>query len=157
MAEADVARAQAREDAAARRNDDAPVVPTTPAREWVRFGAIVMVIVGGFSVLEGVIALAAPDTYVTREGTVLAIDLAGWAWLHIVLGALVLLSGLALLRDALSGRARAAGVTVVGLSAIVQLAWLPAAPIWSIIMIALDVLVLGAIVAVGNEHSAGRR
>ena len=100
MAEADVTRAEAREDAATRGNDDESVVPTNPAREWVRFGAIVMVIVGGFSVLEGVMALAAPDTYVTREGTVLAIDLAGWAWLHIVLGALVLLSGLGLLRDA---------------------------------------------------------
>ena len=47
MAEAEVPRAEAREDTATRGIDDESVVPTNPAREWVRFGAIVMVIVGG--------------------------------------------------------------------------------------------------------------
>jgi hypothetical protein len=123
----------------------------------VRFGAVMMVVVGAFSAFEGVTALATPDTYVTFQGTVLALDLSVWAWVHIVLGTLVFLSGLGLLRDAESGWARIAGVTVVGLSMLMQLAWLSAAPIWSIIMITLDMLVLRALVVIGGEHAVGRR
>ena len=131
--------------------------PVDPAADWVRFGAVIMVVVGAFSAVEGVIALAAPGTYVTVQGSVLAIDLTGWAWLHIVLGAAVFLSGLGLLRDAESEWARIAGVTVVGASMLMQLAWLSAAPIWSIIMIVLDLLVLRALVVIGDEHAEGRR
>jgi hypothetical protein len=131
--------------------------PVDPAADWVRFGAVVMVVVGAFSAIEGVTALAAPDTYVTFQGAVLALDLAVGAWRHIVLGTLVFLSGLGLLRDAESDWARVAGVTVVSLSMLTQLAWLSAAPIWSIIMIVLDLLVLRALIVIGNEHAVGRR
>jgi hypothetical protein len=141
--------------------DDAGITGSTrqedPATGWVRFGAVMMVVIGAFSAIEGVLALAAPATYVTVSGTVLAIDLTGWAWLHIVLGVLVFLTGLGLLRDAASEWARAAGVTVIGLSMLVQLAWLPAAPIWSIIMITLTVLVLRALFVSGRDHAVGRR
>jgi hypothetical protein len=131
--------------------------PVGPAADWVHFGAVIMVVVGAFSAVEGVTALATPDTYVTFQGAVLAIDLAVWAWVHIILGALVFLSGLGLLRDAESEWARVAGVTVVGLSMLMQLAWLSAAPIWSIIMIVLDLLVLRALVVIGDDHAVGRR
>ncbi len=128
-----------------------------PAADWVRFGAVIMVVVGAFSAVEGVTALVTPGTYVTFQGAVLALDLSVWAWVHIILGALVFLGGLGLLRDAESEWARVVGVTVVGLSMLMQLAWLSAAPIWSIIMIALDLLVLRALVVTGNEHTVGRR
>jgi hypothetical protein len=131
--------------------------PVDPAGDWVRFGAVMMVVVGAFSAIEGVFALAAPATYTTVDGTVLAIDLVGWAWLHMVLGVLVFLTGLGLLRDAASEWARVAGVAVIGLSMFVQLAWLPATPIWSIVMIALGLLVLGALLVTGNGQAEGRR
>jgi hypothetical protein len=131
--------------------------PVDPAADWVRFGAVIMVVVGAFSAVEGVIALVTPDTYVTFQGAVLAIDLAVWAWVHIILGMLVFLSGLGLLRNAESEWARVAGVTVVGLSMLMQLGWLSAAPIWSIIMIVLDLLVLRALVVIGGERAVGRR
>jgi hypothetical protein len=131
--------------------------PVDPAANWVHFGAVIMIVVGAFSAVEGVTALTTPDTYVTFQGAVLALDLAVWAWLHIILGALVFLSGLGLLRDPESDGARVAGVTVVGLSMLMQLAWLPAAPIWSIIMIALDLLVLRALIVIGDEHVVSRR
>ena len=128
-----------------------------PEMGWVRFGAVMMVVIGAFSVIEGVIALAAPGTYVTVQGYVLTVDLTSWGWVHIVLGALVFLTGLALLRDEESQWARIAGVMVVGLGMLVQLAWLPAAPIWAIIMIVLDVLVLRALLVTGNKHPHGQR
>ncbi|GAA4881146.1 DUF7144 family membrane protein [Actinomycetospora straminea] len=128
-----------------------------PGREWVRFGAVMMVVLGAFAVVEGVIALAAPATYVTVDGEVLALDLDVWGWTHLVLGALVLATGVSLVRDADAPWARIMGVTVVGLGMLVQLLWLPAAPIWSMIVIALDVLVLAALLGLGDDTAATPR
>jgi hypothetical protein len=113
---------------------------------WVRFGAVMMTIVGAFGVIEGLVALVNPITYVTVDGAVLAVDLTAWGWAHLVLGALLVVTGVSLLRTA-PAWARSLGVVLVVLSILVQLAWLPASPIWSILVIVLDLLVIYALVA----------
>ena len=118
---------------------------------WVRFGGVLMAVVGAFGVVEGLLALFLPATYVQSNGVVLAVTFTGWGLLHIVIGALVLLVGLALLREDVPGWARGTAIVLVALNALVQLAWLPAYPIWSIVMIVLDVLIIGALVATGDR------
>ena len=113
---------------------------------WVHFGAVMMTIVGAFGVIEGLVALFDPTAYVTVDGAVLAVDLTAWGWVHLVLGALLVVTGVSLIRSAPSW-ARGLGVVLVVLSILVQLAWLSASPIWSILMIVLDVLVIHALVA----------
>jgi hypothetical protein len=113
---------------------------------WVHFGAVMMIVVGAFGVIEGLIALFNPTTYVTVDGAVLTVDLTAWGWAHLVLGALLVVTGVSLMRTA-PAWARGLGVVLVVLSILVQLAWLPASPIWSILMIVLDLLVIYALVA----------
>jgi hypothetical protein len=121
----------------------------SPASEgsngWVRFGGVLMVVSGAFAVIEGVLALVAPTTYILTRGTVLSVGLPVWGWLHLVLGVLVLATGAGLLRPAIPVWARGAGTALVAINVVVQLAWLPASPIWSIIVITLDVVVLYAL------------
>jgi hypothetical protein len=114
--------------------------------DWVRFGGVMMAVLGGFGVIEGLVALLSPTYFVTVGGTVLALNLTAWGWLHIIIGALVLATGLALLGNAPSW-ARAVGIGLVAINMIVQLAWLPAFPMWSIILLVIDVLVLYALIA----------
>jgi hypothetical protein len=82
---------------------------------------------------------------VPRTGhVVVALGLGTWAWVHLIVGALVALTGSGLL----SGDqpwARVAGMAIVGVSALVQLVFLPAAPLWSILVIALDIAILMAL------------
>jgi hypothetical protein len=137
-----------------RQADPAATAASESWSGWVRFGGIVMVVTGVFSVLEGFLALAAPTTYVTIDGAVLAIDLVAWGWLHLVLGVLVLATGVALLGRDVPGWARALGIGLVTVNMIVQLAWLPAYPIWSILVLALDVLVLYALMATWDDTRA---
>ncbi len=126
-------------DLADRRRDDALL-------GWVRFGAVMMTVIGVFAIIEGLLALLRPTTYLTVNGTVLALDLGTWGWVHLVLGVLLAVTGTSLLRDA-PAWSRGLGVLLVALSTIVQFAWLPAYPIWSILMIALAVMVIYALVA----------
>ena len=114
--------------------------------QWVRFGAVMMAVIGAFAVIEGLLALLRPTTYVTVNGTVLALDVSAWGWVHLILGALLLITGMSLLRDA-PPWARGLGVLLVALSTVVQFAWLPAYPIWSILMITLAVIVIYALAA----------
>jgi hypothetical protein len=105
----------------------------------VRFGAVVMVVVGVFGVIEGLAAIISPTYFVTSTGTVLVLSWATWGWIHLILGALVAIVGASLLGDAPSW-ARGAAIALVGLSAIVHLIVIPVAPIWSTVVIALDML-----------------
>lgn len=118
--------------------------------EWVRFGGVVMSVIGAFAVVEGLVALLTPTYFVTVGGAVLAVSLTGWGWVHIVLGALVLVTGLSLLSRA-PGWARGVGVGLVAITMVVQLAWLPAYPIWSIVLLVLCALVLYALVATWGD------
>ena len=110
-------------------------------------------LVGAFPVIEGILALFAPTTYVGANGVVVALTFTAWGWLHIIIGALVLLVGLALLRDDVPGWPRGTAIVLIALNALVQLSWLPAYPIWSIIMIVLPTTLL----AVGGGERTTRR
>src|ERR1700712_1017082 len=110
---------------------------------WVGLGGVLMTIIGGFAVIEGLLALLSPTFFLVGGGRVLALNLAGWGWLHLVLGVLVLATGLALLGGV--AWARGVGVALVAINMLVQLVWLPAFPLWSIIIIAFDLMVLYAI------------
>jgi len=123
---------------------------------WVHFGGVLMIVVGAFAVIEGIIALFLPTTYVATNELVLTVTFAGWGWLHIVLGALVLAVGASLVREEVPSWARGTAIVLIALSTVVQLAWLPAYPIWSVVMIVLDVLIIGALAATGDPAARSR-
>jgi hypothetical protein len=128
------------------------VVRSAPWSGWVRFGGVLMTITGAFALVEGLLALFSPTAFLTVDGTVLAVDAHAWGWVHLILGVLVLVTGLGLLRDA-PDWARIAAMALVGLQMGVQFAWLPAAPIWSVLLITIDVLVLYALVTTWHDAS----
>jgi len=135
-----------------RAASQADLDPTSgPWGGWVRFGGVLMAVVGAFGVVEGLAALFAPTTYVQANGVVVALTFNGWGWLHIILGALVLVVGLGLLREEVPGWARGTAIVLVSLNAIVQLTWLPAYPIWSIVMVVLDILIITSLVAIADR------
>jgi hypothetical protein len=126
---------------------------------WVAFGGIVMTVTGAFSVIQGAVVLISPTVVVTADGTVLGIDVVAWGWVHVVFGALVCATGVALLRGAPEW-ARGLGIGVTAFSMLLQMAWLPAHPLWSIFVVVLDVVVLYALVVTWpmaiTERAAGR-
>lgn len=130
------------------------------------FGATVMIVLGCFQLLMGIAALAGDTLFVAGPAYTYNIDTTGWGWIHLVLGALVVLTGICLY-----GRmawARAVGIVLVALSAIGNFLFLPYYPLWSMVVIALDVFVIWALATVrgpsepmdGGRHEAevtGRR
>jgi hypothetical protein len=118
---------------------------------WGVFAAIMLIIAGGFDVLYGFIALAMPDSaYLTTGGGALFLfDVQGWGWWHVISGVLLVLVGAVLFTGATW--ARVVAVILVIVNAIGQLFLLPVQPLWSLIVLTLDFLVIYALTVHGRE------
>ncbi len=121
---------------------------------WTAFAGVLMVMIGTFHVFQGLVALFKDEYFlVGNEGLLVSIDFTGWGWTHIVAGLIVALAGFGVFAGKIW--ARTVGVILAGLSAVVNMAFLSAYPIWSILMIALDVVVIMALTVHGSEIKAG--
>jgi hypothetical protein len=125
---------------------------TTPARGlagMVAFAGVMLALIGFFDILQGLTALFNDEYFVVRKGDLLVFDFTTWGVITLIWGALLVAAGLGLLSG--RGGARVFAIVVVFVNMIVQIAFLAAYPIWSTIIIALDVFVLYALTARWDE------
>jgi hypothetical protein len=122
---------------------------------WIMFGSLMMMMVGGFHVVQGLVALLRDEVFLVRqEGLALELDYSAWGWAHLVFGVVVMVTGFAVLFGPIW--ARVVGVLIAMVSALANLAFLAAYPIWSTIMIAFDVIVIWALAVHGGEMRVTR-
>ena len=117
---------------------------------WIFFGGAILVLAGVFQAIAGLVALFKDDYFLVRDrGLLVHVDYTVWGWVHLVAGVVMVLAGYALF----VGRtwARVVAVVVALLSAVVNVGFLSAYPIWATIVIALDVLVIYAVTVHGAE------
>lgn len=118
------------------------------------FAAIMMMLSGGFEILQGLSAIIKKNLYVVNKDYIYKINVNGWGWIHLILGVIVLLAGIALLGGA--SWARIVGIAMAALIAIANFLWLPYYPVWAIVLIALNVVVIWALAAHGRDIAADR-
>jgi hypothetical protein len=113
------------------------------------FAAILMIMVGVWQALAGLIAIFENEFYVTTRNYLFEFDATTWGWIHLVVGLLVAFAGWGLL----SGQtwARVVGITLAALSATANFLFIPYYPFWSLLIIAVDVLVIWALAAHGRQ------
>ncbi len=71
-----------------------------------------------------------------------------WGWIHLIVGAIVLLAGFYVMRGALW--ARIVGITLASLSALANFFFIPFYPFWALSIITLDIFVIWALAAHGR-------
>jgi hypothetical protein len=137
-----------------------PVTPAGPSQRgagdaptgwvgWVWFAGGLLILVGIFNVIVGLAALFRGQVIVAGESGALLFSVTGWGWVHLIIGILLALVGAGLFTN--NAIARVAGVVLAGLNAVAQVAFLPVYPAWALLIIALDVVVLWAILVHGGE------
>ena len=129
-------------------------VPSGPRpTAWVGmvlFGGIVMLMVGGFQIMQGFVAILRDDYYlVSRNGLLLNIDYTAWGWTHLLIGLVAVCTGIGVMLG--QTWARVVGIVIAVISALANIAFLSAYPVWSTIIIAMDVLVIYALAVHGRE------
>lgn len=116
---------------------------------FIVFAGIAMVVIGAFHAIQGLVALFNDTFYVVGQKWIFEFDLTGWGWIHLLAGIGIAVAGLFLFAGA--AWARYVGIAVAALSAILNFMWLPYYPAWSLLIIALDFVVIWALAAHGRE------
>jgi hypothetical protein len=112
----------------------------------VIFAAVVMFVAGAVDIIQGIAALTKQTVYVLPESNLLVTaDYDTWGWALIIWGIVLMLSAGALFSG--RGWGRWFGIFVVVVNMIIQIAWFPAFPLWSLVVIGLQVAVLWALTA----------
>ena len=122
---------------------------------WILFGALGMIIVGVINIFEGIVTLVYRDRTIVIADRLYVVNVVGWGILVLVSGAILTCAGLGVL--AAWAWARVVAIVCVGLHMIVQIASLAAYPVWSVLMLALDVVVMYALVAAWQNAELIRR
>jgi len=124
---------------------------------WIGFAGILLVIVGSIDFFQGLIALFEDEYFIVTASGFLVVDLTAWGWVLLIWGVLLVLAGLGLASG--QGWARWLAIVVVALNFIVQLGFLGNSqyPLWSLTVMALNVIVLYALTARWSESAEDLR
>jgi hypothetical protein len=128
-----------------------------PATGWVgmaMFGGVMMMVAGTFHAMAGLAGIFKNESFwaVPSSDLVVTVDYTTWGWVHLIIGVLAIAAGAGILAG--QAWARVTGVVLAVISALVNLAFLAAFPLWATLIIAIDVLVIYALVAHGKEITA---
>jgi hypothetical protein len=118
------------------------------------FAAIVMLMVGTFHAIAGFAGILENEFYVATRNYVFEFDATAWGWIHLIAGLVVIFAAAGLFSGAVW--ARTVGVTMAVISAIANFGFIPYYPVWSIVIIALDIAVIWALTAHGRDITVSR-
>ena len=107
---------------------------------WTVFAGAILLIVGSLDALWGLAAILNDEVVVVGGHGVIWLDFTAWGWLHLILGALAAGTGVMLFTG--SPAARGLAVFFVALNCVMMIVWFPLAPLWALLIIALDVVII---------------
>jgi hypothetical protein len=116
----------------------------------VLFAAVLLFVAGCFNMIQGIAAIANSHVFVQHAHYVFG-NLQTWGWFTAILGALQFVAAAGVL--AANQVFRWFAVVVIGLNAIDQMLFIPAYPVWSLTIIALDVVALWGLLAYGSREN----
>jgi hypothetical protein len=120
---------------------------------WVAFAGLMLALLASFQLTQGVVALVKDEYFlVARSELSVQLGYTAWGWVHVVSAAVLYAAAIGVF----AGRvwARVVGVLVALVSAIVNMAFIAAYPLWSVMMIGLAVVVILALALHGSEIRA---
>ena len=126
--------------------------PSGWAIGWSYFAAFMMIMIGAFHAIAGLVGIVDDEIYQPVGDYILKFDTTTWGWIHLIFGIVVVLAGFGLFSGAVW--ARTVGVIVALISAIANFAWLPYSPVAAIVIIAIDIAVIWALTAHGRDVTA---
>jgi hypothetical protein len=107
---------------------------------WIAVAGVMMLIIGSLDVIWGLAAIFNDEIVVVGGHGALIFDITAWGWVTLILGVVIALTGLGLITG--NTVSRWTGVFLLGLNAVLQMVWFPAAPLWAFLIIVLDIVLI---------------
>lgn len=125
---------------------------TTRMVGWVYFGGIIMILRGLGQAFLGITELVNKKYLFVGDQRLVFAQTNGtaWGWVHLALGVLILAAGWSLLHNT-TGWGRLFAIVFMGFSFLVNLAFLGVFPVWSIVALIIDIVIIYALVVQGND------
>ena len=135
----------------ARSADSAKDSSSSWAAGLALFAGIILILAGFFQAIAGMAALFKNEFYVATQKDIFEFDVTTWGWIHLLGGLLVAFAGFSIV----SGRtwARVFGIVIATVSALVNFTFIPYYPLWSLVVVALDVFVIWALCVYSPDAS----
>jgi hypothetical protein len=119
---------------------------------WVTFAGVMLFIVGVLNVIYGIAAIGDSSFFVQDQKYILS-NLNTWGWVTVILGVFQLVAAFSLWSGNIYGRIFA--ITAASLSALGALLSIPAYPLWSLAIFAIDIIVIHQVAVYGGAGSGG--
>ena len=116
----------------------------------VLFASVLLLVLGCFNAIYGIAAIADSHVFTANAHYVFA-DLRTWGWITLVIAILQLIAAGGVLAG--SQFARWTAVGLIALNTIDQMFFLPAYPLWSLTIIAMDIVALYGLCAYGSREN----
>jgi hypothetical protein len=113
------------------------------------FAGAIMLMIGTFQVFAGLAAILENEFFAVGRNYAYEIDVTGWGWIHLIIGIIIIAAGFGVFSGA--AWARAVGITLALLSAVANFFFIPYYPVWAVLIIALDVIVIWALASYGRD------
>ncbi|WP_443048333.1 DUF7144 family membrane protein [Streptomyces sp. H39-C1] len=107
------------------------------------FAGIMLFVSGVLAILQGIVAIAKDDVYLTTPAYAFRFSLTSWGWIHLIIGVIAVVVGYGVLTGSAWGRVT--GIALASLSIFANFMFLPYQPVWAITLIAIDVFVIWAL------------
>jgi hypothetical protein len=111
------------------------------------FAGVFLILSGALNVVQGVIALTSDTYFTASRESIFNVNVTAWGWAQLVGGVIVFITGFAVLRRA--PWSKPVGVTMAVLSMAAAFCFFPGHVFWAMLVIAIDGLVIGALMAPG--------
>lgn len=125
--------------------------PSGAAKGLTIFAAVMLMLSGAWNFFEGLAAIIHGSYYVVTHNYVFNVSVTSWGWWHLIMGVIVFAVGAFLVMDMLW--ARITGVVIAALSAVANFLYIPYQPVWSVVVIAIDVFVIWALLAPRDRYA----
>jgi hypothetical protein len=117
------------------------------------FAGVMLMLVGVFHALAGLAAIIDDQYFVVSRNYAFEVDTTAWGWIHLIFGVIVAFAGYRIFSGVTW--ARIVGITVASISAVGNFFFIPYQPVWAVLIIALDVLVIAALCAYSPAEAQG--
>jgi hypothetical protein len=107
--------------------------------------ATVLMLSGLWSFFVGLTAVLKQSFFIAQPNYTFQFSVHGWGWIHLVLGIVVLAAGACVLLG--QTWAKALGIVLAAFSGLSYFLFLPYYPLWSVVLIGVDIFVIWALAA----------
>ena len=125
--------------------------PEAPISGWaaggITFAATMLALVGTFQIIQGLVAVFNDEFYIVTRNYTFDLDVSAWGWIHLLIGIVMLSVAFGLYAQALW--AVIGGMAIAMVSAPANFFFIPYYPIWSLVLIAIDLWILWSLTRPG--------